>query len=315
VFAAPASPLAQPWSVVGGNLLSAVVGMICAAWIPDVVLAAACAVALAIGAMLMLRCLHPPGGALALLAVLAHSSAGHFPLGIALSNSLLLVGAGLLYNPLTGKRYPHAQIAPAQPAPNVRERIQGPDLDAALVRYNQVLDVSRDDLEALLLAAELEGHRRRLGDIRCRDVMARDPLSVEFGTTLQEAWELMQVRHIKALPVVDRGRRVVGILTSADILRAARLDWRGNFAARLRTFLRSDGLTHSEKPEVVGQVMTRAVRAVGQDVHVLDLLSIFNETGHHHLPIVDADRRIVGVLTQSDFVRALQQGNYLSAQS
>jgi CBS domain-containing membrane protein len=313
IFAAPASPLAQPWSVVGGNVLSAAIGMACAASIPSALLAAAFGVALAISAMLMLRCLHPPGGAMALLAVLSHSGAGHFPLDVALTDSLLLVGAGLIFNPLSGKRYPHVQLAPAEATAVAGTRILSTDLDTVLERYNQVLDVSRDDLEALLLATELEGHRRRIGNVRCHDVMSRDPASAEFGSTLQEAWDLMKTRRIKALPVVDRARRVVGILTMADILRAAGLERQGEFAARLRKFLQSDGLTHSEKPEVVGQIMTRDALVVRQDNYLMDLLPIFNETGHHHLPVVDGDRHLVGVLTQSDFVRALQRGNFLTA--
>jgi len=316
VFAAPASPLAQPWSVVGGNLISALVGMACAALIPEPLLAAGCAVALAIAAMLLLRCLHPPGGAMALLAVLAHAGSGRFPLDAAALDTVLLVGVGLIFHPLTGRRYPHAQIAPGPAvAPGTlggRRGLQASDLDAVLARYNQILDVSRDDLEALLLAAELEGHRRRVGDLRCRDVMSREPVAVEFGTPLREAWELMRNRRIKALPVLDRGRRLVGILTTADILRAAGLESHSGLAARLRRFLAADGLTHSEKPEAVGQVMTHTVRVARQDDHVIDLLPIFNATGHHHLPIVDAERRVVGMLTQSDLVRVLQESNALA---
>ncbi len=59
VFAVPSSPLAQPWSVVGGNTVSALVGVACARWVPHAGMAAALAVGLAIAAMLALRCLHP----------------------------------------------------------------------------------------------------------------------------------------------------------------------------------------------------------------------------------------------------------------
>ena len=91
VFAVPASPLAQPWSVIGGNTLSALVGIACANWIPDPAWAAAVAVGGAIGLMFAARCLHPPGGAAALLAVLTHTthfSSALFPF---LTNSVLLV--------------------------------------------------------------------------------------------------------------------------------------------------------------------------------------------------------------------------------
>jgi CBS domain-containing membrane protein len=313
VFAAPSSPLAQPWAVVGGNAISALVGLACAAWVPDPVLASALAVALAIGTMLVLRCLHPPGGAMALLAVLMHGSGGQLAFCVALVDSLLLVGAGLAYHRLAGKRYPHAQGLAAAPAPGVRARFQAADLDAVLERYNEVLDVSRDDLEALLLAAELEGHRRRLGDIRCRDVMSAGIVTVEYGSALQEAWDLMRTRGIKALPVLDRGRRIIGILTLADYLRAARADGHRDLRRRLLQLLRPDGRTHSEKAEVVGQIMTRAVRTVGQDEHVIDLMPVFTHTGHHHLPVIDAERRVVGMITQSDFVRVLHEGNFQSA--
>ena len=56
-------PLSQPWSVFGGHLVSAIVGVTCVKLIPAPMLAAAIAVALAIGAMHYLRCIHPPGGA------------------------------------------------------------------------------------------------------------------------------------------------------------------------------------------------------------------------------------------------------------
>ncbi|MGZ3253432.1 MAG: HPP family protein [Burkholderiaceae bacterium] len=71
LFCVPASPLAQPWSIIGGNLVSALIGVTCAKLFVDApLLAAALAGCLAIGAMFSLRCLHPPSGAVALTAVL-----------------------------------------------------------------------------------------------------------------------------------------------------------------------------------------------------------------------------------------------------
>lgn len=312
VFAAPASPLAQPWAVVGGNVSSALIGLTCAIWVPDVALAAALAVATAIAAMFAMRCLHPPGGATALLAVLTHQSAAPFSPATVLTSSLLLVGAGLVYNSLTGRRYPHAQRVPAPTQSDVRALFDAADLDAVLTRYNQILDVSRDDLEALLLAAELEGYRRHLGDIHCAEVMSRDLVWVGRDSTLEEAWARMKSHRIKALPVIDRERRIVGILTMADFLRAAQIDGRPDFRAKLRTLLKPGGPARPDKAAFVGQIMSRDVRVANVQQHVMELLPIFTQSGHHHLPIVDADQRVVGIITQSDFVRFLYQGNYLT---
>jgi len=203
VFALPASPLAQPWSVIGGNTLSALVGIICVNLIGDPVLATALAVGGAIVVMLSLRCLHPPGGAAALTAVLAQAADYRYALFPVLTNSVLLIMAGLAYNSLTGRRYPHAQ---AKPVPGPRSRFTAADMDAALAHYNQVLDVSPDDLENLLHHAEMAAYRRSLGELRCRDIMTRTPLSAVQSMPLKEAWALMRQHRIKALPVIDQAR-------------------------------------------------------------------------------------------------------------
>ncbi|MES2785596.1 MAG: HPP family protein [Pseudomonadota bacterium] len=302
VFAVPASPLAQPWSVVGGNVLSALVGAACAMSISDPALAGACAVALAIGVMFGLRCLHPPGGASALLVAL--SGAGFdfavFPI---LVDSILLVMMGVLYNSLTGRRYPHSQASPAPSASGAR--FSTADLDAALAHYNQVLDVSRDDLQQLLHHAEAAAYQRNFGQLICSDIMSRQPVTAQFGMTLEEAWTLMRARRIKALPVIDRSRRVVGIVTVADFLEHAGLSRPEGVGERLRSMIRRDGVTHSDKPETVGQIMTRSVRVASHDRPVAELVPLFSEDGHHHIPIIDHDRRLVGIITQTDLVRAL----------
>jgi CBS domain-containing membrane protein len=307
VFAVPGSPLAQPWAVVGGNVGSALVGAACAQTIGDPVLAAAAAVPLAIALMFALRCLHPPGGATALLAATAPAGFGFavFPM---LVDSLLLVLAGMLYNELTGRRYPHAPARGASSeATTPAGRFSAADLDAALAHYNQVLDVSRGDLERLLQFAEAAAYERNFGHLTCADIMSTAPLSVQFGTGLDEAWALMRQHRIKALPVVDRTRRVVGIVTVSDFMRHVDLDARDGFGDRLRALIRRDGAMHSSKPEAVGQLMTRQVRVASASRPVAELVPLFSDDGHHHIPVIDEEKRLVGIITQSDLVRALHR--------
>src|SRR5580704_4260143 len=118
LFAVPASPLAQPWSIIGGNLVSATVGVACAGWIADPVGAAALAVALAICLMFALRCVHPPSGAVALTAVLGgpavHALGFRFVVEPIAIQSVLLLSAAIVYHAVTGHRYPH--VAHQRPA-------------------------------------------------------------------------------------------------------------------------------------------------------------------------------------------------------
>jgi CBS domain-containing membrane protein len=304
VFAAPASPFAHPWAVVGGNTFSALAGIACVQLLGAGPAAMACAVGLAIAVMFALRCLHPPGGACALLVALGGIGDVHFALQPVLEDSLLLAAAGIAYNRATGRAYPQAPAAPTSPVA-LRRSFTDADLDAVLARYNQALDVSREDLHMLLEQAQTQAWRRRRGQMRCVEAMTPGPVSVTFGTPMHEAWSLLRQHRVKALPVLDRARRVVGIVTVADFMREAGVDPKPQWARRLREWLRPTPTCHSDKAETVGQIMTRQVRVVSGDRPIGELLPLFASTGHHHVPVIDAERRLVGIITQSDVVRAL----------
>jgi CBS domain-containing membrane protein len=320
LFGVPASPLAQPWSIIGGNLVAAVIGVACARWIPDPLFATSIAVSAAIGAMFALRCLHPPSGAVALTAVLggpAVTGLGfHFVLAPVLLNSLLLLLVALLFNNATCRRYPHVAHVDPGKLHQTKDQPSGrrigftqEDLDHVLQQYNQVLDVSRDDLENLILQTELHAYRRRFGAITCADIMSRDVVSVEYGTSLEDAWALLLKHRIKALPVINSARRLVGIVTQTDFMRQANLQVYTGFEQKLKQFIQRTTTTHSDKPEVVGQIMTSAVQSAVTDAHIVELVQPLSDSGIHHIPIVDDQRRLVGMVTQSDMVAALYRGN------
>jgi CBS domain-containing membrane protein len=107
VFALPSSPMAQPWAVIAGNTLSALVGISVTIVIQNPMLALPIAASLAILGMFILRCLHPPAAAVALIAVLGnvmHYRYAFFPVMI---DSILLVIAGAIYSNITGRSYPN----------------------------------------------------------------------------------------------------------------------------------------------------------------------------------------------------------------
>ena len=203
--------------------MSALVGAVFSGAIPDPAIAGAVAVGLSIALMVPLRCLHPPGASLALYVVLTSGDGWHMAVFPVLFNALVLIVAAMVYNGATGRRYPH----PQRTSPR-RDVAQGAftasDVDAALAHYNQVLDVSRDDLEGLLHLAGRAAFQRTLGEVRCSDIMSRPPFAVESGVSLKDAWALMRTEQIKALPVVDDQRLVIGIVTVADFMRLANLD-------------------------------------------------------------------------------------------
>lgn len=166
VFAVPASPLAQPWPVVGGNILSTLVGVAMFQWVPDVTLAAGLAVGCAILAMSLARCLHPPGGAAALTAVIG--SAGIHDAGYAFAfapvgiNSIALVAIGMFYHRITALSYPHQPASPVAVAAAVEPGgVRLEDINAALAETPDAFDIAREDLTLLLERAEHFAQVRR----------------------------------------------------------------------------------------------------------------------------------------------------------
>ena len=269
---------------------------------PDAAVAGAVAVGLAIALMVPLRCLHPPGGAMALYVVLTAGDGWHLAVFPILFNVLILLFAAVIYNGLTGRRYPHPQrMAAAPAAQGTAGGFIAADVDAALARYNQVLDVSRDDLEGLLHLAGRAAFQRTLGEVRCADIMSKPPFAVESGVSLKEAWTLMRAQQIKALPVVDAQRLVVGIVTVADFMRLANLDTHEGLGQRLRTLV----LGRTGQPPTVEEIMSHPVQVANTAQHAMDLVPLFSQGGHHHIPIVDGQERLAGVITQTDLVRTL----------
>lgn len=310
VFAVPSSPLAQPWSLIGGNVVAALVGVTAARLVPDATIAAALACGIAIAIMLAMRCLHPPSGAVALTAVLGGpviSATGYgFVLVPVLLNSVLLLACALAYNALMGRPYPAAAPAAAPRAEQGPRRLgfSHADLDAALRQYDRLLDVSRTDLEQVLRLAEVRAYARRTGEVTCADIMTRDVVAVAPEASMREALTLLRSHHIKALPVTTEEARVVGIVTQTDLLDKADWDARGprvSLRQRLRHVVRLAGAPQGS----VQEIMTVNVQCARLDTPIADLVPLMAEGGLHAVPVVDGNDQIAGLVTQSDLIAAL----------
>ncbi|HQT25726.1 MAG TPA: HPP family protein, partial [Burkholderiales bacterium] len=152
LFAVPHGNLSQPWPLLGGQILSAFIGVTCGKLIPYPVIAPAIAVGLAVGVMHYLRCIHPPGGATALASSFGPHAAGYgFMLDPVLFNTLVILSAAVLYNwPFTWRRYP-AALAKRQKQEAVPgyEPIAHEDFVYALSQIDSFIDVSEQDLSRI----------------------------------------------------------------------------------------------------------------------------------------------------------------------
>lgn len=171
VFAVPHGPLSQPWPVLGGHLLSAVTGVAVARYLGGGVVSAALAVGLSVGVMHLARCIHPPGGATALSAVLAVTPLGPpdwgYLLSPVMSNVAIILLAAVACNfPFAWRRYP-ASLAFRHPAPVMQDLShEAPfsrrELAEALDRLDTVIDISDEQLQVLYEAILRHQQREQL---------------------------------------------------------------------------------------------------------------------------------------------------------
>lgn len=289
LFAVPASPLAQPWNVVGGNLISTAIGLAAHWWIPNALAAASVAVGTAIAVMMLLRCLHPPGGACALLAATATPAIDAQGLAfIALPvavNTVALLLVALAVNNATGFRYPHRPPpVPAHPTPAEALGVQPADVEQAMRRSGRGLDVLPGDVFALIREAETRALDRRLGSLPVSSIMRRDVAVVLPYETIYRARLLIVQRHVKSLPVIDDERRVIGIVSITDLF--------------------NRDVVELKKVETM---MTTDVVTLPETAPVAELVPLMTDTGYRHMPIVDADDRLVGMVTRGELIAVLNR--------
>ncbi|MDS4068323.1 MAG: HPP family protein [Candidatus Competibacter sp.] len=312
LLALPTSPLAQPWPFIGGQLISVTIGITLARWVEPPLLACGLAVLLTTFAMLRLHCLHPPGGATTLIPILAHHEAQPFdydyllaPMAINVLSLLALVW-GL--NRLLGRTYPHQPRLPrpdphgtGDPLPTERTGVQDEDVRAVLAGEPAMPDIGAAELRRLMARAEDTAIHRVFGELDCAAVMSREVVTVSTRQWAGEAWRLLRQHKVRALPVLDRANQLVGVITLVDFLKYIPLEGLQRDAHALAAWLSG----RSGREPLIDELMTRTVRTVREDQSLLDLVPMLSDLGWHHLPVVDADGKLVGMITQSDVIAGL----------
>ncbi|WP_298225316.1 HPP family protein [Acidocella sp.] len=287
LFAVPTSPLAQPWAIIGGNTISALCGILAYRLVPDMMLAAGLAVGLAIVVMSFTKCLHPPGGAAALTAVIGGPtvvSAGFafafVPMAL---NCIVLVATGWMYHRIMGHTYPHVvppkaanTHATKDPAPILRAGFHAEDVDAALAELGETFDIDRGDLNQLLQRVERQALIRTHGHLTCADIMSRDVVTIGPEADIQTAHALLLEHDILALPVVDASGRVLGTIGVREAMSG-----RGQ----------------------VANVMAPALTTT-TDTPAFKQIEPLTDGQTHAVVILDVNGQLAGLLTQTDLLAA-----------
>ena len=300
VFAVPSSPLAQPWSVVMGNGVSALVAVVLSQILPPGAMLVALALGAAVAAMILSRALHPPGGAVALTAALSPEAMQHlglwFVLVPVLLGSALLVALAVLWARATGRHYPFRQFAAPQahgttdPPPPERLGLTEAELTGILERYRQSLNLGVEDLARLIAAAELEAASHRgtpdLVPLHVGAIMSRDLITLPPEAPLRTIAASFARHGFGTMPVMGQGGRYLGLIAQSRLLTAL-----------------TAGHAPWAQPKA-SSLMQTATPVARADMPIAALLPLLAEGTCDAVPVLEG-ARLIGIVTRSDLIAAL----------
>ena len=120
--------------------------------------------------------------------------------------------------------------------------------------------------------------------MKCREIMTGNPICCLPDETVAQAARLMRREHISSLPIIsdERSRTLIGILTNRDLVAKV--------------------LGESRGPDqtAISEVMTRTIVACRGDDEMESAIAAMHEYGVRHLPIIDRESRILGIISDSD---------------
>lgn len=314
LFGLPNSPLARPWSFVGGHLISATVGLICSHLFTDLALMAAVTIGCVLFVMYIFECMHPPGGATALVPVIASTDSvlGYdfllYPVAL---NVLVMLAVALLLQKFWLKRglQPTAQkFDPVHlhkdASPLKRLGLQPEDLLSALNSFDTVVDISEQDLERLYHQAQLHAYQRKSGEIRCSDIMSRDLITVRPNSAVAAAWQLLRKHKISMLPVTDSQQQLLGVVSTVDFLKNLQVPHYWGLLRHVNQLLLKNRHNKQHKRKVA-EIMVSKLSVAHENDHIAALVPMLSDQGLHHIPVLNDQQQLVGVITQSDLIAAL----------
>ncbi len=143
------------------------------------------------------------------------------------------------------------------------------------------------------------------------DLMNHDVLTVTPNMPLSEAIQVLVDRQISGLPVVNEAGKLVGIISESDLM------WREKGLDRPPYIMFLDSVIYLQNPakhdrdlhkvlgQTVGEVMTSHAISIVSSASIPAAARIMHEQKIHRLPVVDAEDRPIGIITQGDIVRAI----------
>jgi len=184
-------------------------------------------------------------------------------------------------------------------------RLQPEDFANALQEVGTYVDVSVDDLMQIHRNAEKYARMRNTESLLVNRLMTQPVTTVHPSCTLSDAAHILVTQKISGLPVVDDRRRLEGIITEADFLRALGVPAHhpGHSLWQTLENMFHHGVQVREPEGQVADLMMKDVITIGPQQSLQEALEVMKHNHIKRLVVCDEARHVLGIITRSDLVR------------
>ena len=141
-------------------------------------------------------------------------------------------------------------------------------------------------------------------EMRVQDVMTKGVISITKYEPIMQVADILTEKNISGLPVVDKDRRVLGIITQADILSMIGVSREHTFKDLLKHML-GEPLPLRKMGDTVGDIMTSPALTIKPDANIAEAVKIMDERKIRRLTVVDDKGVLIGIVTRADILKAV----------
>lgn len=185
-----------------------------------------------------------------------------------------------------------------------RCEIGSEDLRAALAELKGFVDVTEEDLMKIYSSALRHAQQRARVSVTVAELMTKDVVTVKKDTPLEEAARRLSGLRISGMPVVDDNDTVIGVIGELDIMNALSGRKQGGIRDWFRR-LTGEPVPRRKEGSKVGDVMSTPPITISGSAELLEAARILDARRIKRLPVVDADGKLVGVISRADVVRGM----------
>ncbi|MFA5846103.1 MAG: CBS domain-containing protein [Thermodesulfovibrionales bacterium] len=150
------------------------------------------------------------------------------------------------------------------------------------------------------------GHlRSNIGlEVLVQDVMSKDVISIQKYESIRHVADILSEKNISGLPVVDKEKKVIGIITQADILSMLGMR-KGHTFKDLLKHMMGEQLPERKIGDLVGDIMTSPAATIKPHANIAEAAQIMDEKKIRRLAVVDGQNRLVGIISRADILKAV----------